>query len=1043
MAMNNRHSGTLRTDYEAGQARLDGFQILTSDRHVLLHRLEKSGGTLCPLLENHVLSVLADISRKQLSGYGESFSGAQGTADVARYAEKLRRDIESWSRRLETYILQSLKSGHSDSIAVKTAQKLDDSLKAALPDGNVAKKEDYYRMLRTVTAIQEQADRYTKQAEKSGDTEPALALLLAYLKSYSDITDTFNHRLASLPGIYLREILHAKPKAAEPDHAYVVITSEAEGFTLPTGTAFPAGAESVYKTEKEEYISPMQCVEADAVYPDKEVLYKHPLLQGTEQPFAHGKALYIGWQIESPMLVLEEGKRKVTVLFSLTGNSVLPDSFPADALALQLSSEEGWTERTCRYGIEDGQLVVHFTIGQEEAVPTACTEEIHGMATEYPALRLLTDQPRWASRLSIDNVEIQAEVTGIRNFTLKNELGEADIAQPFQPFGIQGGRGASFLFGSMEMGLKPLQEVRLQGTWKNLPGTEAEFNRLYKEYDTHADLFTVSVGYRQDGRWKRCGEEQRLFRFDADGNMDKAEISFISNEKEDSNEYGDHCDKEGLFRVTLESPAIGFGMEAYRKRFMEVMINNSRRKRFMEVLMHNICCKKKELKEIPQEPSEPLLADVELSYIAKADWKDPTIRLSRITGWSAQEPQAVDKGEIQPFLLPAPAEHLVLFAFTRAAGEGKVRMYIDTALPKERIPFGSPQPGQNVKADWELWNGTGWQTISHESVQAEETCGLTQSGFIEITLPEKINNNYTDRQGCLWLRAALTGNVSACLAIRGIWMNCIQVTAVDGDGTPLPAGTLQELEEIDERIESITQPLPGFGGRTAETETQHAVRQQMRLHNRHRAVTMKDYEELVLEHFPEVDKAQCIAIPQENTPSDIHIVVFSRMEDSRYFLSPAWKLEEIQRTVSRYTSPFVLLKVVNPQYDKITVNCKVVLRDKVQDKSKVLRQLVVLAQECISPWYRKKEIPDSGRSFSYKELHTWMANHEDLLRLVSLEVGGISLPNVDVETEDYVFKGSKPWSTLLPEIRIGLLSPSDGIEEAEIGKNFMIKIAYE
>ena len=112
-------------------------------------------------------------------------------------------------------------------------------------------------MLRTVTAIQKQADRYTKQAEESGDTEPALALLLAYLKNYGGITDTFNHRLASLPGIYLREILHAEPKAAEPDNAYAVITSkeEAEGFTLEAGTAFPAGAEQVYKTEQEEYIS--------------------------------------------------------------------------------------------------------------------------------------------------------------------------------------------------------------------------------------------------------------------------------------------------------------------------------------------------------------------------------------------------------------------------------------------------------------------------------------------------------------------------------------------------------------------------------------------------------------------------------------------------------------------------------------------------------------------------------------------------------------------------------------------------------------------
>ena len=71
MAMNNQHSGTLRTDQEANLARLDDFQVLTSDLRIQLHRLEKSGGTLRPLLENHVLTVLADISRKQLSGYAQ------------------------------------------------------------------------------------------------------------------------------------------------------------------------------------------------------------------------------------------------------------------------------------------------------------------------------------------------------------------------------------------------------------------------------------------------------------------------------------------------------------------------------------------------------------------------------------------------------------------------------------------------------------------------------------------------------------------------------------------------------------------------------------------------------------------------------------------------------------------------------------------------------------------------------------------------------------------------------------------------------------
>ena len=37
-------------------------------------------------------------------------------------------------------------------------------------------------------------------------------------------------------------------------------------------------------------------------------------------------------------------------------------------------------------------------------------------------------------------------------------------------------------------------------------------------------------------------------------------------------------------------------------------------------------------------------------------------------------------------------------------------------------------------------------------------------------------------------------------------------------------------------------------------------------------------------------------------------MVFSRAEDSRYFLSPAWKLAEIQQLVRQYASPCASLR---------------------------------------------------------------------------------------------------------------------------------------
>ena len=295
-----------------------------------------------------------------------------------------------------------------------------------------------------------------------------------------------------------------------------------------------------------------------------------------------------------------------------------------------------------------------------------------------------------------------------------------------------------------------------------------------------------------------------------------------------------------------------------------------------------------------------------------------------------------------------------------------------------------------------------------------------------------------DKQGRAWIRAAVTGDLSSCLAVRGIRTNCIRLISQNGDGTSLPAGTIQGIKEPDERIESVTQPLSGFGGKPAETATGVAVRQTSRISNRHRALMIKDYEHLVLEFFPEVDKIQCISIPQNKGASKICLVVFSRAEDSRYFLSPAWKLAEIQQLVRQYASPFASLRVINPVYERVNVHCKAILWDSMPDKGKAVRQLVVLAQNYIAPWYRKEEIPMLRQRYSYKELHARMVNHEDLMRLVTLEVNCKSLSRIDVDTVDFTFEGKHPWSVLLPVIKIELLSPHDGIEKAEIGSNFII-----
>ena len=105
----------------------------------------------------------------------------------------------------------------------------------------------------------------------------------------------------------------------------------------------------------------------------------------------------------------------------------------AHAEFLQLSGAEGWMEQTSECYIESGRLCFSFSLPYNAVAPASCMEEVHGTTTEYPVIRILTDNAncpyKWAQQLIFDSVEIKTEVNGIRNFSFYNDLGEVDTTR--------------------------------------------------------------------------------------------------------------------------------------------------------------------------------------------------------------------------------------------------------------------------------------------------------------------------------------------------------------------------------------------------------------------------------------------------------------------------------------------------------------------------------------------------------------------------------------------------------------------------------------
>ena len=136
-----------------------------------------------------------------------------------------------------------------------------------------------------------------------------------------------------MPELYLRDILHAIPLGTVQDNAYIIVNpaENTAGFTLPAQQAFPAGQNAagedlLYQTVRNEYITPMQCAEANAIFIErgdgkdisirKQTIY-NPDISTAQALFSDkcSKILSLGWIVESSMLVLGEGERKVNVNF--------------------------------------------------------------------------------------------------------------------------------------------------------------------------------------------------------------------------------------------------------------------------------------------------------------------------------------------------------------------------------------------------------------------------------------------------------------------------------------------------------------------------------------------------------------------------------------------------------------------------------------------------------------------------------------------------------------------------------------------------------
>jgi hypothetical protein len=322
---------------------------------------------------------------------------------------------------------------------------------------------------------------------------------------------------------------------------------------------------------------------------------------------------------------------------------------------------------------------------------------------------------------------------------------------------------------------------------------------------------------------------------------------------------------------------------------------------------------------------------------------------------------------------------------------------------------GSANPEREAPVvKWSVLCQNQWRLLNSENILSDTTQSFLSSGIIKFELPtETTTANTLFEQGYVWLKAELftpeTTTTIPTPSTRGdastvsapidsvcnfLALHTQAVLAKFSDkqndsahyATALAAQTIQKARTGLGAIKKIEQPYTAFGNKPQETDAAFYQRISERLRHKQRAVTIWDYEHLVLQAYPSVFKAKCLnhtylnkALPEKHekrlvqlVPGYITMVVVPNLRLLNVVnpLEPKVDLAtlaQIKVFLKRHAGLLVHIETTNPDYEpvKLQFNVRFKHGKEFEVYKKVLNQDIM---RYLSPWAfdTKADIPFGG-----------------------------------------------------------------------------------
>lgn len=711
----------------------------------------------------------------------------------------------------------------------------------------------------------------------------------------------------------------------------------------------------------------------------------------------------LGFAISSPLLLLKEGTR--TIDLKLQFQNSLPanlDELAIKCISVYLSGEKKWLgpfsliPTTATSGSE---LIFKLELDKKTEAVSTYNPEVLGehFSTTDPVMRFLIDTGTddgysFATAVAANNLKLATLIVDVKEMSgidIENDMGALNVKKPFMPFGPIPVKGSNFTVRNEEIFRKDWTSFHLNVNWMNTPDSfrnqyfayREDFrsettSKRYKErilidakdpsgfkQDSanlivkNDDYFKVSVNIFSSNDWILADEskaEEVLF-IAEDGSY-KSQFTVSNNNQEfDTGENG------GL-RLTLKN---SFLHEMYPRIYAMAMMDETK------------------TALIPKEPYTPLVGVLSVGYAAETTVSFETAEsyLDNQINLFHEHPfgQSQEHAFLKPKPLFATAPVVTLIPDYQPGGELYLGLKDAEPLQQLAVLFQIFEGSENPLAigfeegevmEWSVLCANNWKVLDSNHLIANVTDNFLKSGIVKFSIPaEATKNNTLLPSGLIWVKVRMNKKFDAVCKIIDILPQAVVATFTNQGNelshlkNGLQAKTISKLVERKQEVKSVSQPFNSFGGKPEETDEAYYRRISERLRHKNRAITLWDYEHLILQEFPEIHKVRCLNHTLGNSylsPGNVTLVVIPDIQNRNVFdlyeprVSKA-TLNKIQNYINQLNSLHVNAVVNNPEYESVEISLKVRFYAGYDENyyKKVLQEDIT---KLLSPWAFERTI---------------------------------------------------------------------------------------